>query len=407
MKKNLFLASLLSVGLAFSAVSCDSNDDPTPEVPATDVDYTAENASAWGNYMKNVGRLLNTDSENLYNAWAVNYNNTGKTYAELFKSHDASTGYSSIQSCAQEIVEKCAEIANEVGTAKIGDPYNLYVGGDEDGALLAVESWYSWHSIDDYSNNIVSIKNSYYGIYIDGEAVTANAIESAVPAEHSLAKALENTTIGKAVDAAINDAWKAIQAIPAPFRNHIVSSQTEAAMAACSKLQKLLSEVEAEDGSVIGADDVNLKDAVNNIPEAELQAIVNHYVDNVVVPTYKKLQEKNKALLAAVDAFAANPSNEGFTATCNAWLAAREPWEKSEAFLFGPVDEFGLDPNMDSWPLDAPAIVQIMKSESWSSLIWKEGDDDAAVESAQNVRGFHTLEFLVFKDGKARTVPAK
>ena len=81
MKKNLFLASLLSVGLAFSAVSCDSNDDPTPEVPATDVDYTAENASAWGNYMKNVGRLLNTDSENLYNAWAVNYNNTGKTYA--------------------------------------------------------------------------------------------------------------------------------------------------------------------------------------------------------------------------------------------------------------------------------------------------------------------------------------
>ena len=369
MKKNLFLASLLSVGLAFSAVSCDSNDDPTPEVPATDVDYTAENASAWGNYMKNVGRLLNTDSENLYNAWAVNYNNTGKTYAELFKSHDASTGYSSIQSCAQEIVEKCAEIANEVGTAKIGDPYNLYVGGDEDGAL--------------------------------------HAIESAVPAEHSLAKALENTAIGKAVDAAINDAWKAIQAIPAPFRNHIVSSQTEAAMAACSKLQKLLSEVEAEDGSVIGADDVNLKDAVNNIPEAELQAIVNHYVDNVVVPTYKKLQEKNKALLAAVDAFAANPSNEGFTATCNAWLAAREPWEKSEAFLFGPVDEFGLDPNMDSWPLDAPAIVQIMKSESWSSLIWEEGDDDAAVESAQNVRGFHTLEFLVFKDGKARTVPAK
>lgn len=60
---------------------------------------------------------------------------------------------------------------------------------------------------------------------------------------------------------------------------------------------------------------------------------------------------------------------------------------------------------MDSWPLDAPAIVQIMKSESWS-LIWKDGDDDAADESAQNARGFHTLEFLVFKDGKARTVPS-
>ena len=88
-------------------------------------------------------------------------------------------------------------------------------------------------------------------------------------------------------------------------------------------------------------------------------------------------------------------------------MEAREPWETSEAFLFGPVDEYGLDPNMDSWPLDQDAIVQIMKSQKWTDLEWKPGDDAAKVESAQNVRGFHTLEFLVFKDGKARTVPAK
>ena len=33
-----------------------------------------------------------------------------------------------------------------------------------------------------------------------------------------------------------------------------------------------------------------------------------------------------------------------------------------------------------------------------------EGDDDDTVEAAQNVRGFHTLEFLLFKNGKPRTV---
>ena len=60
--------------------------------------------------------------------------------------------------------------------------------------------------------------------------------------------------------------------------------------------------------------------------------------------------------------------------------------------------------NMDSWPLDQNAIVQILNSQKWGDLEWSEGDDDAKVESAQNVRGFHTLEFLLFKDGKPRTV---
>ena len=109
-------------------------------------------------------------------------------------------------------------------------------------------------------------------------------------------------------------------------------------------------------------------------------------------------------LYDAVVALANNPSNSAFETACNAWITAREPWEESEAFLFGPVDELGLDPNMDSWPLDQNAIVQILNSQKWGDLEWSEGDDDAKVESAQNVRGFHTLEFLLFKDGKPRTV---
>ena len=95
---------------------------------------------------------------------------------------------------------------------------------------------------------------------------------------------------------------------------------------------------------------------------------------------------------------------DGSVAVSYTHLTAREPWEESEAFLIGPVDELGLDPNMDSWPLDQNAIVQILNSQKWGDLEWSEGDDDAKVESAQNVRGFHTLEFLLFKDGKPRTV---
>ena len=57
-------------------------------------------------------------------------------YASLFKAHNGSP-YASALSCVEEIVDKCAEIAYEVGTAKIGDPYNLYKAGNTEEALYA------------------------------------------------------------------------------------------------------------------------------------------------------------------------------------------------------------------------------------------------------------------------------
>lgn len=153
------------------------------------------------------------------------------------------------------------------------------------------------------------------------------------------------------------------------------------------------------------SDDEKDKDEVT-IQDSEYDAIINQYVDNVVLPTYSDLKTKNTAIFNSVVAFGDNPSNANFQAICNAWLAAREPWEMSEAFLFGPVADFGLDPNMDSWPLDQEAIVNLLQSQKWNDMEWT-GDydeDDEAIASAQNVRGFHTLEFLAFKNGKARTL---
>ena len=140
------------------------------------------------------------------------------------------------------------------------------------------------------------------------------------------------------------------------------------------------------------------------IQDSEYDAIINQYVDNVVLPTYSDLKTKNSALYQAVVDFGDNPSNANFKAICDAWLAAREPWESSEAFLFGPVADLGLDPNMDSWPLDQEAIVKMLESQQWNEMEWT-GDydeDDDAIAAAQNVRGFHTLEFLTFRDGQAR-----
>ena len=127
------------------------------------------------------------------------------------------------------------------------------------------------------------------------------------------------------------------------------------------------------------------------INDAEYDAIINQYVDNVVLPTYSDLKAKNSALYQAVVDFGDAPSDAKFKAICDAWLAAREPWESSEAFLFGPVADYGLDPNMDSWPLDQEAIVKMLESQQWNEMKWT-GDydeDDEAIAAAQNVRSGH------------------
>ena len=56
--------------------------------------------------------------------------------------------------------------------------------------------------------------------------------------------------------------------------------------------------------------------------------------------------------------------------------------------------------------VDKEGIVQVMKEQKWSSFQWsgEYDEENEAIEAAQSLRGFHTLEYLLFKDGKARTV---
>lgn len=395
MKKfnSIFKTSALFCGSALIAsmglVAC-SNDDEDPnkgnsdvdKVTAIDLDYSKDNADSWHNYSVKVAELLARDSEDLYNSWTTSYEG-GTAFANQFRNPSAASAYKSYVDCVDQIIEGCSDIASEVGDAKIGDPYNLFVSGKTTEALYAVESWYSWHSREDYQNNIYSIRNSYYGS-LDGKV-----------AQHSLYNLVKsvNSDLNDKVVAAIDNAAKSIYAIPQPFRNNINSSEASVAMDACGDLYNYF--------------DNDLKSLVNSLDashDAELKEIVVNYVDAVVLPTYKSLKERNDAMLTSIKNLASSRTDAAFKSACDAWLNAREPWERSEAFLFGPVDALGLDPNMDSWPLDQVAIVNHLKSGNFSELEWGDGDNDEKVEAAQNIRGFHTLEYLLFKDGQPRTV---
>ena len=398
----IFKASIFAVAAlaTVSLTSCsddDDDDDNKGEVvdaygDAENLEYNSENAAAWGNYAVNLAKLLNDDSQALYNEW-------NNSFAKDFKAHNAASGYKSAVDCVNQILEGCIDIANEVGTAKIGEPVDYWTSNKKTQALYAVESWYSWHSRDDYKNNILSIANSLLGQPITGSPAKYDyktAMSNGDLTQNSvIVKCMSNDKLRAASIAVwqnVGKAWSAINAIPQPFRNNIGSKEAADAMDACAELVKSLEEL---NGLV-----------ADNLSEKDCQAIVDQFVDKVALPTYKDLAEKNKALLEAVQALQKSPSNATFEKACEVWLASRQPWETSEAFLFGPVSELGLDPNMDSWPLDQEGIVQVMKEQKWSSFQWSsEYDEESeAIEATQSLRGFHTLEYLLFKDGKARTV---
>ena len=80
----------------------------------------------------------------------------------------------------------------------------------------------------------------------------------------------------------------------------------------------------------------------------------------------------------------------------HAWRDARVPWEQSEAFLFGPVDTDEHDPFLDTWPLNVTDLEAIIASDV----------DIATVELADDVQGFHALEYLLFQDMNGNTDPA-
>lgn len=387
MKKTLIQGIMMAAGIFFA--SCSEDSVATNTIPEGTADteinedktqVTAANVTNWTQYAVQVANLLTKDASTLSKAWLNDYKGRG-AYAEQFKQPSTGSEYTSYAGCVQQILEGCADIANEVGTAKIGEPRDLWESGRYTEAVYAVESWYSYHSIDDYSNNILSIRNALNGTRDGSEADASIA---------SYLKA-NNNELYQQTKSEVTAAYNAIKGMAAPFRSHIGNNSVLAAQKACADLE----------ATITG----RLKPFMVAAGETELKPIIENYVDRVVVPTYQQLETQSRALNSAVRNLANNPSSQTFELAAQAWMEAREPWEMSEAFLFGPVADLGLDPNMDSWPLDAAALRNILQNGNFEALEW-EGEfdeEDETIGAAQNVRGFHTLEFLLFYMGEPRT----
>ena len=149
-----------------------------------------------------------------------------------------------------------------------------------------------------------------------------------------------------------------------------------------------------------------------SVNEQKMEAITQQYVSNTIYKTYAAIADATDQLytqLANVaDRFKANPesvSQSDIDKICSTFLTAREEWEKSEAFLYGAATDFGIDPHIDTWPLDADGLATALKNADQVAKL--EGEDGIAYAGGklgQELLGFHGIEFIIFRDGANRKI---
>ncbi|MEO0374552.1 MAG: imelysin family protein [Cyanobacteria bacterium P01_A01_bin.17] len=124
--------------------------------------------------------------------------------------------------------------------------------------------------------------------------------------------------------------------------------------------------------------------------------LVSDFPEQVVIPTYNLLVEKSNTLKTKVDAFTTDANVETLKAAQVAWTEAREPWEQSEAFAFGPAESLGYDGDLDDWPVNETDLKGVLQGAAPISAETVEG-----LQTTQ--KGFHTLELLLFGSDNNKT----
>ncbi len=100
------------------------------------------------------------------------------------------------------------------------------------------------------------------------------------------------------------------------------------------------------------------------------QAVVDTYA-NIAEAVYQDSLQSAQALKSAVQNLTQTPSTASLSAARAAWIAAREPYQQSEAFRFGNplVDDW--EGKVNAWPLDEGLIDYV------DSSYGKESDENA------------------------------
>ena len=380
MKKLFFSALALMAIVSFTSCDKEGEENGTGDKPGNSI-----KKERFLQYAEGVAFDLKETAKNLSDAWDAAEGNYVKDFTTIGEKYDNQ------QAALMEIVSGITTIATEVSGEKIGAPYNAK-------DVYGVESWYSFNSWTDYRDNIFSIQNAFYGKVLTEAPAARASLTNAAAAPNSLYTYLLNAGDNQqadkanAINAAINAALVKLNDFVAgdkPFRDYVYEYAKGGAKSAdVTEVMTLIDEVIAK-----------FEDVAFAASTVDARDVITDYANNVVVPTYAALKNEAAALYTKVKAFVENPTQANIDAAAAQWVKTRVPWEQSEAFLFGPVDTEGYDPRLDSWPLAQLNINIILLSDKALPSFETMGD-----EFGDEVIGFHTMEYILFKNGDPRKV---
>ncbi len=170
----------------------------------------------------------------------------------------------------------------------------------------------------------------------------------------------------------------------------------------------------SDDDSTFDLPKVGQATTTINSSDLAMQKTTKAYVENVVYPTYQALAKNSRELYNTCSALykaaeAGTMTQSQIDAACEAFKNARREWERSEAFLYGSASDNNIDPHIDSWPLDHEGLVSVLTNASLIAGFKSETPEKFVSEKNelfQSVLGFHGMEFVLFREGKNRTVSA-
>lgn len=170
----------------------------------------------------------------------------------------------------------------------------------------------------------------------------------------------------------------------------------------------------SDDDTTFDLPDVGQATTTINSSDLAMQKTTKAYVENVVYPTYQALAKNSRELYNTCSALykaaeAGTMTQSQIDAACEAFKNARREWERSEAFLYGSASDNNIDPHIDSWPLDHEGLVSVLTNASLIAGFKSETPEKFVSEKNelfQSVLGFHGMEFVLFREGKNRTVDA-
>lgn len=116
------------------------------------------------------------------------------------------------------------------------------------------------------------------------------------------------------------------------------------------------------------------------------EAILTHWVDNIIVPSYANFRLKFDAMAEKSAAFTTSPGTTSLSEFRAAWVDAYLEWQKVELFEFGPADRQTLRNFFNIYPADVAGITSNIN------------DPSAALDVPASYarQGFPALDYLLF-----------